>query len=65
MLSFKLKTILAAGLLSGFVSTSFAGWNWDRNVTHCNGNYCDHQVVKKHCDNGKCWVWRENNSWRR
>lgn len=65
MLSACLKKAFVAIILSSFVSTSFAFWFWNRNVTNCYGNYCNHVVVKKHCNNGKCWVWKEDNRWRR
>ncbi|MFT4058759.1 MAG: hypothetical protein QM652_04330 [Legionella sp.] len=65
MLSTHFKKILMILVVSSFTTSSFAAWNWNRNVTKCYGNNCHHTVVHKHCKNGYCTVWRHNNSWHR
>jgi len=60
-----IKKILVVAITMGFVSTAFAGWNWNTNRTNCWGGYCKHTVVQKHCSGGQCWTSRHYNTWHR
>ena len=60
-----LGKIVFFSIATGFMANSYAGWNWNRNVTHCYGGHCNHVVVHKQCNDGRCWEYKHYNSWNR
>ncbi len=55
MFSSYLKSILIVLITTGFMSNSYAAWNYNKNKTKCVNGVCKHTTVHKHCQNGTCW----------
>ncbi len=65
MFSHYIKSLLAVLLATGFMSNSYAEWNYNKNKTKCKGTHCVHTTVHKHCQGGKCWDTKHKSVYNR